>query len=162
MRVQARTAGAAAAVAAVALLLGGCGSSGSSTDDDAAGSGAPSGRNGGNDAQDDREVGPESVAGVWRTTGVDGEYYLSFSGGKAVLAGEHACAGTVAPGKGRAALKLACPDGNTDRTTGTVTPSAGGRSLTIEWGSGASETYTKAGGGKLPKDLPTGLGTPAP
>ncbi|MEV6317327.1 hypothetical protein [Streptomyces sp. NPDC051776] len=157
-----RTAGAAAAVAAAALLLGGCGATVTGTDDAGAESVAPSAKDDGGDgdAQDDREVGPEAVAGVWRTTGMDGEYYLSVSGRKAVLAGEHACAGTVAPGKGKPGLELTCRDGDTKRTTGAAAPSPGGRTLTVQWASGTSETYTKVGGGKLPKDLPTGLGGP--
>ncbi|MEU6079983.1 hypothetical protein [Streptomyces sp. NPDC047108] len=166
MLVQARTAGAAAAVAVAALLLGGCGTEGSGTDDDApARTAAPSeedggsgGGEGGDGAGDEREVGPEAIAGVWRTTGLDGEYHLSVTGRKAVLAGEHPCTGTVTAGKGRAGLALGCKDGNTERTKGTAAPSQGGRTLTVEWGSGASETYTKVGGGKLPEGLPTGLG----
>ncbi|MFE9395161.1 hypothetical protein [Streptomyces flavidovirens] len=162
MREYARTTVAAAAVAA-ALVLTGCSS-------DSGGTGGDKGRAKGNSGSAGQSSAPPGgdqgasadVSGSWLAT-TDGKIVaLIIQGSDAAVAGEHVCTGTVA-GEGvaegnKVTLKLKCPDGNADRTTGVVTPGAGGDSLTVKWGSGIEDSFKKsAGGDQLPEGMPTDL-----
>ncbi|WP_455359948.1 hypothetical protein [Streptomyces sp. SYSU K21746] len=151
----------AVAALAGALVLTGCSSDGDS--------GGGSGKDkGGASAGATAQPSDSSGGGDTKQGGVDGSW-LSTTGGKTVamvidgkqvaLAGEHVCTGTVA----EKALTLKCVDGNTDRTSGTVEANDGD-TLTVSWGAGLKETFTRTEGAPgatlptgLPSDFPTGL-----
>jgi hypothetical protein len=148
---HARTAGVAAAVG-TALLLSGCGSSESDGGGDkaehsasAAGNGSPGAGKGAGD-----------LAGLWTATGGGEPVALSISGTTVGLIGKHACTGTVT-GTEQITLQLKCTDGNTDRASGTVTPSADGRTMKVAWAGAGTETFTKSTEGNLPDGIPTKL-----
>ncbi|MFD5099700.1 hypothetical protein [Streptomyces albidochromogenes] len=161
MREYVRTTVAAAAVAA-ALVLTGC--SGGNGADAGGDKGRDTGANGtsGGGGQSSTSPGADQgtsadVAGSWVAT-TDGKIIaLIIQGSDAAVAGEHVCTGTVAEG-GKVTLRLKCADGNADRTTGVVTPGAGGDSITVKWGSGIKDTFRKsAAGDKLPDGMPSDL-----
>ncbi|MEU5272820.1 hypothetical protein AB0G77_30675 [Streptomyces hygroscopicus] len=144
----------AGAVAAAALLLTACGSDGGDDEKDtsketSSASSAPA--EGGADAK---------VTGAYVAKSGDGAVILSISGEKAVLiAGKHTCTGEYTDMGGKM-LMLKCADGNTDRSAGKVTPSADGKTLTVDWDALAeNDTFTKAAS---PSDLPSGLPTSFP
>lgn len=146
-------AGAAAAALAAALLTGcssdsGNGEAGTSTPSEAAGEASASGGD---------KAGAAGVAGVWTTkTDNDVPTVLSIAGGNAALLGEQACTGSVT-GQQDVTLRLTCPGGDSTRTSGRAVPSENGKTLTVDWGKGVKDTFTKSADGKLPEGLPTEL-----
>ncbi|MBT2397329.1 hypothetical protein [Streptomyces sp. ISL-100] len=155
MRELVRTTVAAAAVAA-ALVLTGCSSdSGGSTGGDKGKGGSGTGQSSAPPAGD--QGASADVSGSWVAT-TDGKIVmLVIQGSDAAVAGEHVCSGRVAR-DAKVTLKLKCPDGNADRTTGLVTPGAGGDTITVKWGSGIVDSYKKSTvGDKLPEGIPTDL-----
>ncbi|MET9514969.1 hypothetical protein [Streptomyces sp. NPDC002994] len=158
MRELVRTTVSAAAVAA-ALVLTGCSSdSGGSTGGD---KGRDKGGSGQSSAPPAGDQGASAdVSGSWVAT-TDGKIVmLVVQGSDAAVAGEHVCSGTVAKDAKdtKVTLRLKCPDGNADRTTGLVTPGAGGNTITVKWGSGIVDSYKKSAvGDKLPEGIPTDL-----
>lgn len=150
----------AAAVVAAALVLTGCsgdngGGTGGDKGRDKAGSGGDSGGGPSSTPPSEDRGTSADVAGSWTAT-TDGKIVaLIIEGSDAAVAGEHVCAGTVAR-TDKVTLKLKCGDGSTDRTTGVVTPGAGGDSITVKWGSGIEDSFKKsAAGDKLPDGIPS-------
>jgi hypothetical protein len=98
------------------------------------------------------------LEGSWITTSGGKIVALVVTGKKAGLfvTGRKAwCQGSAGRQAGTETIRLTCPDGNKDRTTGTV-DSVDAKSMTVTWsGTVGKETYTKAEGGKLPSALPT-------
>ncbi|MCM2577664.1 hypothetical protein [Streptomyces meridianus] len=144
----------AAAAALAAVLLTGCSSD--SADDGSAGS-TPSPAGEASETGKDRSDA-SGVAGVWTTrTENDVPTVLSVAGGNAALLGEQACTGSVVTAQQDVVIKLTCPGGGSARTSGRATPSEDGKTLTVDWGKGVEDTFTKSADGKLPEGLPTEL-----
>ncbi|WP_458087609.1 PT domain-containing protein [Streptomyces malaysiensis] len=146
--------GIAGTVAAAALLLTACGSDGDddkkdTPKDTSSASSAPA--EGGADAK---------VSGTYVAKSGDAAVILSINGKKAILmAGKHICDGEYADMGGKM-LMLKCADGNTDRSAGKVTPSADGKTLTVDWDALAkNDTFTRT---TSPSDLPSGIPTSLP
>ncbi|MBL1102512.1 hypothetical protein JK363_39085 [Streptomyces sp. 205] len=143
----------AGTVAAAALLLTACGSEGDDgkkdTSKDTPSASAPA--EGGAGAE---------LTGAYVAKSGNETMMLSISGEKAALvAGKHTCSGEYTD-TGEKTLMLKCADGNTDRTSGKVAPSADGKTLTVDWEAlSENDTFTKAAS---PKDLPSGLPTSMP
>jgi hypothetical protein len=155
-----RTTVAAAAVTAALVLTGCSGDSGSSTGGDKGKDrgGSDTGQSSAPGAGD--QGASADVSGSWVAT-TDGKIVmLVVQGADAAVAGEHVCSGKVAKDakETKVTLKLKCPDGNADRTTGIVTPGAGRDTITVKWGSGIVDSYKKSAvGDKLPEGIPTDL-----
>ncbi|GGX28306.1 hypothetical protein [Streptomyces chryseus] len=162
MREYVRTTVAAAAVAAALVLTGCSGDNGADAGGDKGKDTGANGTSGGSAGQSSTPPGADQgtsadVAGSWLAT-TDGKIIaLIIQGSDAAVAGEHVCSGTVAEGD-KVTLRLKCADGDADRTTGVVTPGAGGDSITVKWGSGIKDTFRKsAAGDKLPEGIPSDL-----
>jgi hypothetical protein len=165
VRTSARYAGAAAVLAA-ALLVSGCGSGGSEDGPEperTAGQTTEPAEPTGN-ADDEAATG--GVNGTWSVTGDGKALVLSVNGDQAALLGETTCTGTADSGAEPVTFALTCTDGSTDRAKGTV-KSVDGRSLTVAWESGTTDTFTKVEVPEVPTgipeigDLPTDLDLPA-
>lgn len=146
-------AGAAAAALAAALLTGCSSDSGAGEAD----GGTPSEAASGTSAPSEGKGGAEAVAGVWTTKTDNGvPTVLSIASGNAALLGEQACTGSVT-GQQDVTIKLTCPGGDTTRSSGRVTAADDGKTLTVDWGKGVEDTFTKSADGKLPEGVPTEL-----
>ncbi|MFE9677332.1 hypothetical protein ACFYO5_24930 [Streptomyces sp. NPDC006259] len=101
------------------------------------------------------------LEGSWLATADGRAVALIITGRQAALfaTGGTVCSGTAGKEAAMTMIRLTCPSGKKDRTTGMV-DSADGKSLRITWdGAAGEETYTKAEGGQWPSGLPTaGLG----
>ena len=101
------------------------------------------------------------LEGSWLATADGRAVALIITGEQAALfaTGGTVCSGTAGKEADMTMIRLSCPSGTKDRTTGMV-DSADGESLKITWdGAAGEETYTKAEGGQWPSGLPTaGLG----
>ncbi|MFD1833270.1 hypothetical protein ACFSJS_27055 [Streptomyces desertarenae] len=152
MRTSVRCAGAAAVLAA-ALLVSGCGSDGGS-------GGAEPGETAGKTTGPSESAGDGAAAedggvdGTWSSGNGEDALVLSISGGQAALLGATACTGPVDTGADPVTFSLTCGDGSTDRTKGTV-ESVDGKNLTVDWGSGTTDTFTRV---EVPTGLPTEIG----
>ena len=144
----------AAAAALAAVLLTGC-SSGSGDEGSAGSTPSPAGEA----SEAGKDQGDASgVAGIWTTqTENNVPTVLSIAGGNAALIGEQACTGSVVTAQKDVTIKLTCPGGAATRTSGRATPSEDGKTLTVDWGKGVEDTFTKSADGKLPEGLPTEL-----
>ncbi|GAA0615770.1 hypothetical protein [Streptomyces crystallinus] len=167
MRRQVRI-GAGAVALAGCLALAGCSSSddGGKPKDKSAGatgqSASPSASGGsGNGSSGGGKVAAKDIAGAWAAVLQGKPTALVISGTTVALGGEHTCSGTVSD-NGMAMIELKCADGNTDRAAGMPSLSADGKTLTVRWEGGTTDTFTKSQlDGKLPTALPTaGLPTP--
>lgn len=148
MRTSARYAGAAAALAAV-LLMGGCGGGGSEES-------APeptAEETTGPTQNTDTGSSDGGLEGTWSTKDGADALVLSISGDQAALLGETACSGPLDTDADPVTLTLKCTDKSTDRSQGTV-KEVDGKSLTITWKSGATDTFTKI---EIPTEFPTDL-----
>ncbi|MEN8654932.1 hypothetical protein ABCR94_31185 [Streptomyces sp. 21So2-11] len=160
MRKHVRTTAAAVALAA-ALALTGCSSDskgGSDADAKDKGKGGSTGQSSPPPAGG-AGAGTKDVAGTWTAMSGGKVLGLVIQGKDAAVAGaDRVCSGTVAE-DGGVSLSLKCPDGNTDRAKGTVTPSADGKTLTVKWeGSGITDSFKKStAGDKLPEGVPTDM-----
>ncbi|MEV6614870.1 hypothetical protein AB0N31_13600 [Streptomyces sp. NPDC051051] len=101
------------------------------------------------------------LEGSWLATADGRAVALIITGEQAALfaTGGTVCSGTAGKESDMTMIRLTCPSGKKDRTTGMV-ESVDGKSLEITWdGAAGGETYTKAEGGQWPSGLPTaGLG----
>ncbi|WP_043264939.1 hypothetical protein [Streptomyces sp. CT34] len=146
----------AGAVAVAALLLSGCGSSGGSGKDgstpDKTPEAAPSTPGG-----DGKASGATAVEGAWKGGTASSPLVLVVAKGTVAFSNGHksACMGKVEKMAGMTMAVLKCTDGDTTRTTGTLKPSADGKTLTVSWKGGPTEKYTKSEDGsvKIP-DMP--------
>ncbi|MTE20479.1 hypothetical protein F0L17_15455 [Streptomyces sp. TRM43335] len=149
MRASVRRAGAAVALAAT-LLVSGCGSDGGTDGAEpertARESTEAAGPTGGGAA--DEEGG---VDGTWSSGDGGDALVLSVGDGQAALLGATACTGTVSTDADPITLDLTCGDGSSDHTEGTVR-SVDGEELTIEWGSGTTDTFTRI---EIPTEFPS-------
>jgi hypothetical protein len=97
------------------------------------------------------------LQGSWITT-ADGRIVALVVTGKRAgifVTGGTVCSGTAGAEGGTGMIRLTCPDGGGERTTGRV-DAVGGTTLKVTWsGKTGQETYTKAEGGRLPSGLPT-------
>ncbi|MFJ1731005.1 hypothetical protein [Streptomyces sp. NPDC088254] len=102
------------------------------------------------------------LEGSWLATTGGQAVALVITGDKAALfaSGGTMCTGTAREESDMRMIRLKCPGGKSDRTTGMV-DSVDKASLKVTWEGGTgAETYTKAEDGRLPSGLPTaGLGT---
>ncbi|UQA94647.1 hypothetical protein [Streptomyces halobius] len=155
------------AAAIAAMLLGGCGGSGGDKRDSPASKApesAPSAPEGA-----DKPANSAAVEGAWEAKSADGKLILAIAKGTVALSNgtKTACLGKVQNMAGVTAAVLKCTDGDDTRTTGTLKPSADGKSLTVDWKNGPTEKYTKSTDGsvkipdmpELPTDMPTGMPT---
>ncbi|MFC9288425.1 hypothetical protein [Streptomyces sp. NPDC057052] len=101
------------------------------------------------------------LEGSWLATADGRAVALIITGEQAALfaTGGTVCSGTAGKESDMTMIRLTCPSGKKDRTTGMV-DSVDGKSLEITWdGPAGGETYTRAEGGQWPSGLPTaGLG----
>ncbi|WP_250305484.1 hypothetical protein [Streptomyces sp. A 4/2] len=149
-----RTSGAALAGLATVLVISGCSSSNDkssdASDSQKTAAPAPSASSGGAGSGDSGAKSAE-FEGSWLATTDGKSTALVIQGKQAAIAGQHVCTGTVAD-MGKPMLSLTCPDGNTDRTMGSI-ESADGRTMTVSWDAGLKDTFKKTDGGKLPGGL---------
>ncbi|MEV6796050.1 hypothetical protein AB0M87_29560 [Streptomyces sp. NPDC051320] len=156
-----RTTSVVVAGLAAALVIAGCSSGSDSKDSGAApapsgkssdsspGSTGDSGGAGGDDGGGSGGSGTVKAAdveGSWAAMTGGKSTLMVIQGRSAALLGGTVCSGTVT---GTATLSLKCPDGNTDRTTGSI-ESADGKTLTVSWNSGIKDTFKKTDGKKIP------------
>ncbi|NUP22384.1 MAG: hypothetical protein HOZ81_41240 [Streptomyces sp.] len=159
--------GAAVAVSlAGALVLTACSGdggsdsdSGSKDDSTGAGSSASADTGGGGGGAGSAAAGLE---GSWLATADGKAVVLMIHDKEAALfvTGGTVCNGTAAEEGGMRMIRLKCPTGSKDRTSGMV-DSVGKKSLKVTWEGGVgAESYVKGDGAKLPTGLPTaGLGS---
>ncbi|MCF4139629.1 hypothetical protein L1856_26830 [Streptomyces sp. Tue 6430] len=152
-------AAAAAGALAGALALAGCGDdggSGASASSSPATPGVTSGTGRGGGTGGSVTASGE-LEGSWLTTADGRAVALIVTGEQAALfaTGGTVCSGTAGKESDMTMIRLTCPSGKKDRTTGMV-DSVDGESLEITWdGAAGGETYTKAEGGQWPSGLPT-------
>ena len=101
------------------------------------------------------KVAAKDIAGAWAAVLQGKPTALVISGTNVALGGEHTCSGTVSD-NGMAMIELKCADGNTDRVAGMPSLSADGKTLTVKWEGGKTDTFTKS---ELDRKLPTGIPT---
>lgn len=153
---------AVAASLAGALALTAC--SGDGDSDAKEGSAEPS-ASAASGADTGRGTGGSAAGGLqgsWLAT-VDGKAVVLMVNGKEAglfATGGTVCSGTAGEEDGMRMIRLKCPAGSKDRTTGMV-DSVGKTSLKVTWEGGlGTETYVRGDGAKLPTGLPTaGLGS---
>ncbi|MGX1271490.1 hypothetical protein [Streptomyces phaeoluteigriseus] len=158
----ARAAAVAAAVLAGSLALSACtddgDSAGSSSATPSVTAGADTGGGSGATSGSSAPVTASGeLEGSWLATADGRAVALVITGEQAALfaTGGTVCSGTAGKEADMTMIRLTCPTGNKDRTTGMV-DSADGESLRITWdGAAGEETYTKAEGGQWPSGLPT-------
>ncbi|MEU9669068.1 hypothetical protein AB0E25_26375 [Streptomyces bobili] len=161
-----RAAAVTAAVLAGTLALSACSGDG---DSDSSSSATPSvtagSGTGGGSGEASTPSSPVTASGdlegSWLATADGRAVALIITGEQAALfaTGGTVCSGTAGKEADMTMIRLSCPSGTKDRTTGMV-DSAEGDSLKITWdGPAGAETYTKAEDGQWPSGLPTaGLG----
>jgi hypothetical protein len=89
-----------------------------------------------------------SVEGVWLATAGGAKVQLVLGKGKAGLTSTHLCGGGYSGtgvGGDNLRLTLTCMDGDKKRTKGTGQLSTDGRSLTVEWTGGPTDTFSRTG-----------------
>ncbi|MFE0252132.1 hypothetical protein [Streptomyces sp. NPDC059010] len=160
--------GAAAAVSlAGALVLTACsGDGGSDSDsgskDGSTGASASAGADTGGGTGGGSGSTAAGLEGSWLATAEGKAVVLMIHGKEAALfaTGGTVCNGTAAEESGMRMIRLKCPTGSKDRTSGMV-DSVGKTSLKVTWEGGVgAESYVKGDGAKLPTGLPTaGLGS---
>lgn len=161
MRRHVRT-GAGAVALAACLALAGCSSSDGGDkpkDKNTGGTGqsaSPSASGGSGNGSSGGKVAAKDIAGAWAAVLQGKPTALVISGTNVALGGEHTCSGTVSD-NGMAMIELKCTDGNTDRAAGMPSLSADGKTLTVKWEGGKTDTFTKSElDGKLPHGHPDG------
>ncbi|WP_225845404.1 hypothetical protein [Streptomyces sp. HPF1205] len=90
----------------------------------------------------------QGVGGVWLAVRGGTKVQLVLGKGKAGLTSTSLCAGTYTEHNG-IDLVLTCVGGDKDRTAGHGDLSSDGRTLTVKWSGGLSDTFTRTG---LPGD----------
>jgi hypothetical protein len=84
------------------------------------------------------------VGGVWLAMQGSAKVQLVLGKGKAALTSTSLCSGTYTEHSGLA-LILTCMDGNKDRTAGLGAMSGDGKTLTVRWAGGITDTFTRTG-----------------
>ncbi|WP_328378084.1 hypothetical protein OG372_20250 [Streptomyces sp. NBC_01020] len=152
-----RTTGIAVAGLAAALVMSGCSSSDSKSSDASNDQGkgantaapAPSSSSGG--GADGAGAKAGDIEGSWIAMTGGKSTALVIQGKQAAIAGQHVCTGVVAA-MGKQMLTLKCPDGNNDRTMGTI-DSSDGNIMKVSWEAGIKDTFRRTDGAKLPDGL---------
>jgi hypothetical protein len=93
---------------------------------------------------DGSAAGDHSVQGVWLATAGGTKVQLVLGQGKAGLTSTSLCGGTYTE-HGGLGLNLTCMDGSKERTTGHGTLAADGRTLTVQWTDGPTDTFSRTG-----------------
>ena len=86
----------------------------------------------------------QGVGGVWLATQGSAKVQLVLGNGEAGLTSTSLCGGSYSE-KGGISLKLTCMDGNKDRINGRGVLAADGRTLTVQWAGGPTDTFTRTG-----------------
>lgn len=137
---------------AAAIVISGCSSGdGGSTATDrstAADSPAESPATGGDSSGGTSGAKAAAAVGSWLATTDGKSTVMVIQGQKAVLMGATVCSGTI---DDAAKLTLRCPDGDNDRTTGSV-ESADSKTLKVSWSSGIKDNFKKTDSDKPPVD----------
>jgi hypothetical protein len=85
-----------------------------------------------------------SVEGVWLAMQGSTKVQLVLGKGKAGLTSTHLCGGAYTDGDGLR-LVLTCMDGDKERTSGHGVLASDGKTLTVEWTDGPTDTFTRTG-----------------
>ena len=85
-----------------------------------------------------------SIEGVWLATQGGTKVQLVLGKGTAGLTSTSLCGGTYTDKNG-IGLTLTCMDGNKDRTSGHGTLAADGKTLTVQWTGGITDTFSRTG-----------------
>jgi hypothetical protein len=148
-------AGFAAAAAAGALTLSGCSSHSddqgkkeptqSATASGAGPSAPPSTTGAASASASPTAAGAnQGLGGVWLAMEGTTKVQLVLGKGKAALTSASLCGGTYTEHNG-IGLILTCMDGNNDRTAGHGDLSRDGKTLTVTWSGGITDTFTRTG-----------------
>lgn len=86
----------------------------------------------------------QGVGGVWLAMQGTTKVQLVLGKGKAALTSTSLCAGSYTEHNG-IGLILTCMDGNKDRTAGHGELSSDGKTLTVKWTGGITDTFTRTG-----------------
>lgn len=82
--------------------------------------------------------------GIWQAVQGGGKVQLVLGKGAAGLTSTHLCAGTYTDQDG-IGLTLTCADGDKERTAGRGVLAADGKTLTVRWAGGPTDTFTRSG-----------------
>ncbi|SFF13702.1 hypothetical protein SAMN05216251_108334 [Actinacidiphila alni] len=86
----------------------------------------------------------EGVEGVWLATEGAAKVQLVLGKGQAGLTSTHLCAGTYTDKDG-VGLILTCMDGDKERTSGHGVLAGDGKTLTVRWTGGPTDTFSRTG-----------------
>jgi hypothetical protein len=86
----------------------------------------------------------QGVEGVWLTTQGGTKVQLVLGEGKAGLTSTHLCGGTYTDKNGLA-LTMTCMDGDKERTVGHGVLSGDGKTLSVQWTDGPTDTFSRTG-----------------
>jgi hypothetical protein len=86
----------------------------------------------------------QGVGGVWLAMQGTAKVQLVLGKGKAALTSTSLCGGSYT-GRNSITLSLACMDGNKDRTFGHGGLSSDGKTLTVRWSGGITDTFARTG-----------------
>jgi hypothetical protein len=86
----------------------------------------------------------QGVEGVWLAAQGANKVQLVLGKGQAGLTSTHLCGGTYTDHDG-ISLKLTCMDGDKERTSGTGVLAADGKTLTVQWTGGLTDTFSRTG-----------------
>lgn len=86
----------------------------------------------------------QGVAGVWLAMHGATKVQLVLGKGKAALTTTSLCGGGYTDNDG-VGITLTCMDGNKDRTVGHGVLASDGKTLTVEWNGGVTDTFTRTG-----------------
>jgi hypothetical protein len=151
-------AGIAAVAVAAALALSGCGGGGGSdsegkktptTGPSAAGrptsaSGASAEPGGSTASPGATGDSTQGVEGVWLAAEGSSKVQLVLGKGRAGLTSTHLCSGTYTDHDG-VGLALTCMDGDKERTDGHGVLAGDGKTLTVRWTGGPTDTFSRTG-----------------
>ncbi|MFF7155531.1 hypothetical protein [Streptomyces sp. NPDC008139] len=86
----------------------------------------------------------QGVEGVWLATQGSTKVQLVLGKGKAGLTSGHLCGGTYTDRDGLG-LTLTCMDGDKERTSGRGELTGDGKTLTVRWTGGPTDTFSRTG-----------------
>ncbi len=85
-----------------------------------------------------------TVEGIWLATQDGSKVQLVLGKGKAGLTSTHLCGGAYT-GKNSIVIVLTCMDGDKERTSGHGSMAADGKTLTVQWTGGTTDTFSRTG-----------------
>lgn len=86
----------------------------------------------------------QGVEGVWIAAQGSAKVQLVLGKGEAGLTSTHLCGGTYTDRDG-VGLTLTCMDGDKERTSGRGVLGADGKTLTVQWTGGVTDTFSRTG-----------------